>query len=372
MAKRRYELDTRILTIFFFVAIPFVVLGSFLVVSMARGRLETALGQSLEQRALETKTWIERYMGDQVVHVRMLASEPVVRQAVVAGAAHPNVPERVEAAWTSGADPEALGPVLQSPLAGYLREVVRLRSAVLLVQVADAHGHLVASSSRAGRFANAEAPWFKALAANPVERPFVGDIRELPGTVQSVIEVGYPILDTEGNLLGAVRAQLDAGDLYSVIGPVRVGRTGHAVLLRSTDGVIVASDEAQARARKVFPGFDSVRTAIEREKRGYWTIPEIRKDGALVEPARVAGFSLVDQVPGVSWLVAVEQDAEEAAAPIAEVMRYLWIHFLGVFGTVILLAVYFSFSHEKPVIEEELHLHEEHVPSSLPRTGTEG
>lgn len=372
MAKRRYELDSRVLTIFFFVAIPFLVFGSFLVVSMAQGRLEAALGASLEQRALETKLWLERYMGDQVVHLRMLAYEPLVRQTVVAGGAHPGVPDRVETAWSSGADPAALAPVLQSPLAGHLRDVVRLRSALLLVQVSDVHGHLVASSSRAGRFANAEAPWFQAIAANPVERPFVGDIRERAGSAQAVIEIAYPILDTEGNLLGAVRALLDAGDLYSVLAPVRIGRTGHALLLRSTDGVIVASDEAQAGGKAVFPGFDAVRTAIEREQRGYWTIPAIFRDGTLVEPIRVAGFSRVEQVPGVKWLVAVEQDADEAAAPIIEVTRYLWIHFLGVFGTVILLAVYFSFKLDKPVIEDELHLHEEHLPRGLPRTGTEG
>jgi hypothetical protein len=32
---------------------------------------------------------------------------------------------------------------------------------------------------------------------------------------------------------------------------------------------------------------------------------------------------------------------------------------------VILLALYFSFRVEKPVIEEELHLHEEHIPSGV-------
>lgn len=372
MAKRRYELDSRVLTIFFFVAIPFIVFGSFLVVSMARGRLEAALGQSLEQRALETKTWIERYMGDQVVHLRVLAYDPLVRQAVVAGAAHPSVPDRVESAWSSGSDPAALAPVLQSPLAGHLRDVVRLRPALRLVQVSDVHGHLVASSTRAGRFVNADAPWFQAVAANPIERPFVGDIRERAGSTRAMLEIAYPILDTEGNLLGAVRALLDADDLYSVLGPVRIGRTGHAVLLRSTDGVIVASDTSVAGGKAVFPGFESVRTAIERDQRGYWTIPAIVKDGAVVEPVRVAGFSAVDQVPGVKWLVAVEQDAAEAAAPITEVTRYLWIHFLGVFGTVILLALYFSFKLEKPVIEDELHLHEEHMPRGLPRTGTEG
>jgi hypothetical protein len=37
MARKRYELDTRVLTVFFFVAMPFVAFGSFNVVSMARG-----------------------------------------------------------------------------------------------------------------------------------------------------------------------------------------------------------------------------------------------------------------------------------------------------------------------------------------------
>jgi hypothetical protein len=61
----------------------------------------------------------------------------------------------------------------------------------------------------------------------------------------------------------------------------------------------------------------------------------------------------------------VEQELEEATAPIAGVTRYLWIHFIGAFGTVILLALYFSFRAETPVIEEELHLHEEHLPESM-------
>ena len=64
-------------------------------------------------------------------------------------------------------------------------------------------------------------------------------------------------------------------------------------------------------------------------------------------------------------MVTVEQDLSEALAPIESVTRYLWIHFIGVFATVILLALYFSFKLERPVMEEELHLHEEHVPAGM-------
>ena len=89
------------------------------------------------------------------------------------------------------------------------------------------------------------------------------------------------------------------------------------MLVRAADGVILASDDNHSMLQAVFPGFDSVQNAIERERRGDWVIPEIRREGAVVEPARVVGFSPVDQV-------------------------------------------------------QELHLHEEHVPVALRRTGTEG
>ena len=73
---------------------------------------------------------------------------------------------------------------------------------------------------------------------------------------------------------------------------------------------------------------------------------------------------------GLKWLVAVEQDLSEALAPIQTVTRYLWIHFIGVFATVILLALYFSFKLERPVMEDDLHLHEEHVPAGMRVAGS--
>ncbi len=372
MAKRRYELDSRIFTIFFLVAIPFVLFGSFLVIGMVRGRLESALGASFEQQAIGTKLQLERYVAEQIVHLRILANDPLVRGAVRGVIKTPVEPARLEAAWASGADARTLEPLLQSPLASHLRDLVRLRPALKLIQVAGADGRLVASSSRAGRLINAESPWFRALSAQQAEEAFVGDIRTQPNSSLPLLEIAYPVADAEGGFAGGVRVLLDAGDLYGVLGPVRVGRTGHAVLVRATDGLVLASDDSRAVLQSAFPGFESVQIALERERRGHWLVPEIRREGVVVEPERLVGFSPVDQVPGVRWLVAVEQDAEEAIAPVAEVTRYLWIHFLGAFGSVALLALYFSFKLEQPVIEEELHLHEEHVPAAFRRTGTEG
>ena len=122
----------------------------------------------------------------------------------------------------------------------------------------------------------------------------------------TLLEMTYPVRDPDGTWIGAVRALVDANDLYTVLAPVRVGRTGHAVLLRATDGLVLASDESERILKTTYPGFDSLRAALEgfpigesgqalfgrsRFKRGYWTIPEVNG----VEPARLVGFSPIDQ-----------------------------------------------------------------------------
>lgn len=364
MAKRRYELDTRVLTVFFFVAMPFVAFGSFVVINMARGALQASLGSSLEQRAGETKLWLERYMGNHLVQLQFLVQEPRL-QAAVAGA-KPPTPEEVRAleqAWGK-AEEKVVSPLLGNPVALRLREFARLQPGIRLLQLVDADGRLVATSSLGGRILSGETPWFRALQADP-GRSHVTDVYRPPGSSLALFEIACPVVAPEdGRLLGALREVIDAADLYSVLTPVRVGRTGHAVLVRSSDGMVLASDEASKVLTQTFPGFDAVQSAIA-DRRGYWLVSEIRAPGTeqLLEPRRLVGFSTVEQVPGVQWLVTVEQDADEAEAPILGVTRYLWIHFIGAFLTVILLAVYFSFKLEAPVIEESLHLHEEHLPA---------
>jgi hypothetical protein len=376
MGKRHYYLDTRILAVFFFVSMPFVAFGSFVVVRVARGLLRDSVGGNLEQRALQTKLLLERYVGDQVVHLRLLALEDPVRQALQAPARPPSPEDvkRIEQAWAAGNDAKSLEPMLGSNLALRLRELTQVRPAVKLIQVVDNQGRLLASSSRAGRVVHTDMPWFRSLSVEGSEMgPYVGDIHRPPGGRVAVFDIGYPVDLADGRRLGAVYAVVDALDLYTVLAPVRVGRTGHALLLRAKDGLILASDESHKILQDPFPGFTAIEAAM-RERRGFWVVPQTRqkaKEGGaetVVEPTRLVGYSPVEQVPGVQWLVVVEQDLAEAMEPIEHITGYLWMHFIGAFGTVILLALYFSFKLETPVIEEELHLHEEHVPSGVKAT----
>jgi hypothetical protein len=370
MGKTRYELDTRILTIFFFVAMPFVAFGSFIVVGMARGALTRSLGAAFEQRAFESRFLLERYVSDQTDHLRSLAGEPQLQSALPASAQALSPEERraLDQAWGQPAESPLTKQILASPLAARLRDILQVHADFKLLQLVDANGRLVASSSRGGRALNDEAPWFQGLIRDGTRTPWVGDIHRPTPSSPAVLELAFPVYDDQAQLRGAVRGLVDAARIYAILAPVRLGQTGHATLVRGSDGVILTSDESQQILRGTFPGFPQIEAAL-RERRGSWTIPAVSTTAPtgepFLEPARLVGYSPVAGVPSVQWLVVVEQDLAEAEAPVRQVTKYLWVHFIGAFGTVILLALYFSFKLEAPVIDEKLHLHEEHVPSDL-------
>ena len=390
MAKQRYYLDSRVLTAFFIAAMPFVAFGSFVVVNVAKNQLRESVGSNLEQRAVETKLGLEQYLADQLVHLRLVALSPEVRAALAAKP--PALPPasdatKLEQDWAAGRDPKLSAALLESKAADALRLLVSVHPVVRQLQLIDATGRVIATTLRGGRLFYGESAWFQEIAGEGRDSELhVGDMLRPRGSTLTLLELVYPVRNADGVLRGALRALLDANDLYTVLAPVRIGTTGHAILVRSTDGLVLASDESERILKVTLPGFDSLRNAMEgfpigesgqalfgrsRLHRGYWTLPAVRgQEGGQdvpVEPARLVGFSPVDQF-GVKWLVAVEQDLAEALAPIQTVVRYLWIHFIGVFTTVILLALYFSFKLERPVMEEDLHLHEEHVPAGMKAT----
>jgi C4-dicarboxylate-specific signal transduction histidine kinase len=370
MPRHRFQLDTRILTIFFLVAMPFVAVGAYVVVGMAESALSNTVSDGLEQRALETRVQLERYVARQQVLLRLVTSDPAVVEALWSPA--PPVGEaerdRLVAAWADG-DPELLDRIVGSSLANRLRRVTEIQPAIRLLQVVGGHGLVVGSSSRAGSFYYADHDWFRAFASEPLaDQIQVGDVERRHDSTLALFHLAWPVRDGEGTFLGAVRAVLDARDLDAVLAPVRVGETGHALLLRGRDGMILGGDDTAGVLEARYPGYSQLQAAMA-ENHASWLVTEQTEASAdggerLVAPARFAAFSRVSQIPDVDWLVLVQQDYEEAMAPVHDVRTYLWLHFAGAFGTAILLGLYFSFRLELPVIEEDLHLHEEHVPPS--------
>ena len=165
MPKRHYEVDPRVLTVFFFVAIPFLAFGALVIMNLARGQLQNVTGQNLEQRARRGPA-----------ARRALRARPVQPPAPArprpAGAGggerrrpateRPDELRRLDQAWAAG-DPALVASVAGSPLAARLREMGQIQPALRLLQVVDERGRLLATTTRGGRLWNGETAWFRAL-----------------------------------------------------------------------------------------------------------------------------------------------------------------------------------------------------------------
>jgi hypothetical protein len=373
MAKRHYRIDSQLLTLSFFVAMPLAAFGAFIVVSIARGALQDSLGRNLEQRALQTRILVERYMGDQVFHVRLISLSPEVPEAILAATSASPAKREARRALPDGAPPPAVPPALRltSTLAGLLRQTVRIAPSFRLLQVIGTDGHIVAASARTRRLTQADTVWYDRMAREESPAPYIGGLWRAPGGKEAFIEIVYPVWHPKtGQWIGAVRALVATSDLTGVLTPVRIARSEHALLIQGSDGLILASDESDGVLVDAYPGFSALQAALLTH-RSYSLVPATRSTDRgttpRIAPARLVGLSPVEQVPGVDWLVVVERDLAEAVAPVADITRYLWWHFIGAFASVFLLALYLSLRQATPVIEEELHLHEDHVPPSMHR-----
>ena len=265
MAKQRYYLDTRVLTAFFFAAMPFVAFGSFIVVNQAKNQLRESVGASLEQRAVQTKLALEQYVGEQVVQLRVLALDPDVQQALAAPARPvpeaDAAPDRAGLGLRQGREAQRLAPrVAARGAAQAARRSSAPRSS--RSRSSTRTGRVVAASSRGGRLFYGESAWFKDLAAQEGEpEVHVGELYRAAGSTVNLLEIAFPVRNRDDVWLGAVRALLDASDLYTVLAPVRIGRTGHASLIRATDGLVLASDESERILKMPLPG---LRLAAQR------------------------------------------------------------------------------------------------------------
>ena len=164
MPKRHYEVDSRVLAVFFLVAVPFLAFGALVVMNLARGHLQNVTGQNLEQRASEARQLVERYVLGQFSHLHLITLDPQLRAAVAAPARDggPDDLRRLDQAWAAG-DAALVASVAGSPLAARLREVGQTQPALRLLQAVDARGRLIATTARGGRLWSGDTAWFHAL-----------------------------------------------------------------------------------------------------------------------------------------------------------------------------------------------------------------
>ena len=121
--------------------------------------------------------------------------------------------------------------------------------------------------------------------------------------------LGSPIRNDDGELVGVLAMGLNLGDISQAITDIRVGETGHAVLLDATNKVIAHGDAQKVqKALQDFSGHSALKTT------GIGDMPTAyTNDGK-----EMIGY--VRKLPQ-GWTLLVEQEYDEAFAPLTKMKR---------------------------------------------------
>ncbi len=129
---RLIELEPRLLVMFLFITIPFILIGCLFILGFVRSEMNETVGENLHGAAADTARYLDSYILHTLTHVSVLAATPILKNTVAASNSRYRLsPEAIrerllerDAEWTRtrGATPLAL-ELVGGDAADFLRQV---------------------------------------------------------------------------------------------------------------------------------------------------------------------------------------------------------------------------------------------------------
>ena len=362
-----FELEPRLALILVLIAIPVTLLGSLFMISSIRAELNESVTTNLTEVAANTTRSLQSLILHDVTNVSVMAVTPLVVKAVItANRQHPSDFELVEERlldldreWqrVGGATELAL-EIIGRDTSEFLREVEAFNPAYKEILLTDERGAIVAATNLTTDYLQADEHWWQqAYGDGETGTIFVSNVLFDDSAGAYAIEVVVPVREKSGDngtgVAGILKALIAASDLFSVVGAVQAGDSGHAVLVNASDGTIIIGDDPEEAMKKKYPGFVLLEEALgdgnssfvyQHEEGGTWRVAFAR----MPQPS---------PFPELNWYVLVEQLLEEAHAPTRHATVYLLVFFGAMVLTVVLFSLYTHFKILRPV--RELSIREE-------------
>ncbi len=258
-----------------------------------------------------------RYAGKSELEVRMLLATKAAayQQALVDGAPLP----------PGSAETNA-----------YLREWARETGYYVRVAIADSRGALVSTTDTHTPYLNADQEWWQEAMAAPPGAAYVSSLRLDPRLNEYVFDVAVPIPGEGGGPpIGVVGVVVRRDVLLNTILPIRVGETGHGMLL-DTEGTPLICPVLPPTAHLI-P--ETLLDQLARDE-PLWLVAEDDAHGGRnsivgAAPVRFAHRLSPASLGGTRWFAFVRQQPDETYAPINSMLVVVGL--IG-FGLVVVLA----------------------------------
>jgi len=355
-------LNVRVFSVFLVVGLLMLAAASYFVIGVGQARLRNAWGDHLRQVADQTAAAVDTYVFRLVIDASVLSHVPQVREAAADASKRPF--DRASAAtidreWLRAAPPAVLKEVTTNPTSAFLAEVSQQNPIYTQLFLTDRQGRLVAESGPAPGYFFGDAAWWKDALGDGIRgRLVVSDVKYDARLRTWTVGITAPIGDPAGQVAGILQTVVDAREIGTVLGGVRMGATGDAALVREDGTFVIAQAPLDSNAR--FFATDLLRERLAAAKKGE-PQPALHFGASTAEGTpRLVGVAMSQlkaSFPHMDWFVAVSEGEEELFAPVRAQVRAL-IVVLGVTTIAVLLfALWYSVSLAAPPEPEEMDMH---------------
>ena len=362
---RLLALEPRLVLLFLAIGGPVFLVSALLILGWLRGEMNRTIGEDmLGGAAMHTARYLDTYLLCNLTNVSVLASTRSLRQAAEAsnrryeGDAETIRDQliRQDQEWVENRGAVSLAlDIVGLETSRFLREIAAFNPAYQEILLTDRQGALVAATNITTDYYQADEGWWRdAFGDGELGAFYSSGVIFDQSTGGHVLELAVPVRDGPSRefptVIGVLKVLVGATDLSSVIGDVRQGETGHALLLdRRTGTVIVGSEPQDVMVRK-YPGFARLEETMGGDGRSFLARDE---DGTVW----VAGFARMQEPSPAAyrdWVIVVQQEANEAQAAMRTATEYLLLFFVGIGGIILLMSLYLHWKLVRPIREIDL------------------
>lgn len=304
--------------------------------------LKHSIGNGFQEIARSTAIRIAAAVDTEIDRAARLALVPIhIRYSLdianqrYAGKSEGQIRTLLDAEETEWSHARAAGAPLPLPgTTAYLREWAQEAGYYVGVVIADSHGAVVATSTPRTPYLNEDRDWWQEAFGQ--RKAYVSSIRHDPALNDYLFEVSVPILD-EGHVkpIGVVGLVIRRNVLMNTILPIRIGETGHGMLL-DTEGTPLICPVLPPTAHLIH---QALLNQLAQD-RPLWLVAADDAHGGHnsivgAAPVRFAHQLSAASLDGEQWFAFVRQQPEETYAPIYSLL--VTVGLIG-FGLVIVLA----------------------------------
>jgi hypothetical protein len=371
MRSRFPALNTRVLTAVLVVAIPVLIVGTAIVLSIGQSRLRETAATRLAKNAEYTAATVDAYVFRRILDAALLGRVLDVREAAAGGnnaVYDRNAALELDRKWQAdGPTVAGQSGVLRTPASQFLADIVGHDSIYREILVTDRYGRLVAASNITSDYFQGDEDWWQESFDGGRGRVVVSDVRRDQSAGVYAFDISVPVPGPAGEeLAGVMKIVADSREMLVGIAGLELGASGEAMLVRP-DGTIVFSRHSYDPKTRFFAS-ELLGQHLEhrqqlKQEPGPLTFAAGGPDEGTTRLIAVAPGQLARTYPKLNWLVALSVDRDEVTAPFRSLVWYLVLVFALTAVAVLAIALWFSLRLAEPVLDPAVDMHlVEHAP----------